>query len=170
MLWSNELLRRVATHNLTFQQLCAELEAALQLDKGATLANLPDSAERSGRAPVAETASDILYTGQGRYMNDPSGLSRSFSRSTRPYNREWNRVAESYAPRKANFDPFSVQGCLHCGGNHLLKDCTKPLNTVRAASKKTEYFAKRKRRNCTQFIKYLPIYANTLMALKTSHS
>lgn len=42
MPWKNEPISRVATHNLTFQKLYEELEAALQLDKEGTLTNLRD--------------------------------------------------------------------------------------------------------------------------------
>ena len=141
MPWSNEPLSRVATHNLTFQQLYAELEAALQLDKESTLANLRDSAEQRGRMPVSENTSEVLYTGQGRYMNDPAALKRTFAKPARTFNRGWNRGT----PTRAKFDPLSLQGCFNCGGNHFLKDCREPLNTVRAASKKIKYLARTKR-------------------------
>ena len=77
-------------------------------------------------------------------MNDPTGLRRTFAKPSRPFNREANRSSQPFPQRKARFDPLSVQGCFNCGGNHLLKDCLKPLNTVRAASRKIEYFAKKK--------------------------
>ena len=60
MPWSNEPLSRVATHNLTFQQLYAELEAALQLDKEAALANLQDTGEQRRRSPVPENTTGVL--------------------------------------------------------------------------------------------------------------
>ncbi len=40
--WATEPLSRIATHNLSFQQLYGELEAAHQLDKEAKLAVLRD--------------------------------------------------------------------------------------------------------------------------------
>ena len=145
MPWSNEPLSRVATHNLTFQKLYAELEAALQLDKEAALANLRDSAEQRRRSPVPENTTGVLYTGQDRYMNDPTGLRRTFAKPLRPFHKEPNRSSHPFEQRKARFDPLSVvQGCFNCGGNHLLKDCLKPLNTVCAASRNIEYFAKKK--------------------------
>ena len=144
MSWSNEPLSRVATHKHTFQQLYAELEVALQLDNEATLANLRDSVGKRGRMPVPENTSGVLYTGQGRYMNDLSALRRKFAKPARPFNRGWNRGTPSRATTRAKFDPLSVQGCFNCGGNHFLKECSEPLNTVRAASKKIEYFARKK--------------------------
>ena len=147
MPWSKEPLSRVATHTHTFQQFYADLEAALQLDKEAALANLRETAEQRGRSPVTENKTGVLYTGQGRYMNDPKGLRGTFAKPSRPFKRDANRSSHSFPQRKARFDPLPAQGCFNCGGNHLLKDCLKPLNTVRAASGKIEYFAKKE--GCT---------------------
>lgn len=79
--WASEPLSRVSTHNLTFQQLFGELEAALQLNKEATIANLRDMAELQGQHKTDEVIPGIFYNGsvvscrQGRYVNIPSNLS-----------------------------------------------------------------------------------------------
>lgn len=139
MPWSTATRSRVATQNLPFQQFYAELEAEIQLDKEAALANLRDSAVQPRRSPVPENTTGVLYKGQGRYVNDPTGLRRIFAKPLRAFNSEANRSSKPFPQRKAKFDPLSVQGCFNCGGKHLLKDCLEPLNTVLAASRKIEY-------------------------------
>ena len=67
MPWSSELLSRVATHQLTFQQLSSELEAALQLEKESKLAIIRDRAQPDQRRVPLDGSTGILYTGQGRY-------------------------------------------------------------------------------------------------------
>lgn len=86
----------------------------------------------------------ILYTGQGRYYNNSTYPRERYLRSTgQP--RASGRVYRSplSARQKGKFNWLSVSGCFSCGGNHLLKDCTLPLNTSRAATRKMEYYAKK---------------------------
>ena len=90
MPWSNEPLVPVATHNITFQQLYAKLEALLQLEKEATLANVRDSAGHLRRTSVPENTTAIQYTGQERYMNDLTGQMQTMAKPAQPFNRGQN--------------------------------------------------------------------------------
>ena len=144
MSWSSEPLSRVATHQLTFQQLYSELEAALQLDKESKLAVIRDRAQLNQRSVPHDSSTGILYTGQGRYYNNSPYPRERDPRSTgQPH--ASGRVYRSplTARQKGKFNPLSVSGCFNCGGNHLLRDCTLPLNTSRAAARKMEYYAKK---------------------------
>ena len=138
MTWSSEPLSRVATHELTFQQLYSELEAALQLDKESKLAIIRDRAQLDQRQVPHDGSIGILFTGQGRYYNNalyPSA--RDSTRTQRCFSGRAFRSPSTTKP-KGNFNPLSVSGCFICGGNHLLRDCTLPLNTSRAATRKME--------------------------------
>ena len=77
-------------------------------------------------------------------MKDPSALRRTFAKLARPFKRGWNRGTRSRATTRAKCDSLSVQGCFNCGGNHFLKDCSEAFNMVGAASKKIEYFSRKK--------------------------
>ena len=64
-----EPLRRITTHNLSFQQIYGELEAAHQLSKDARLAIVRDNI-KSGKdqSDINEAkVAGILYDGQSRY-------------------------------------------------------------------------------------------------------
>ena len=143
MPWSSEPLSRVATHQLTFQRLYSELEAALQLDKESKLAIIRDRARLDQRRGPHDHSTGILYTGKGRYYNNSPYPSERNSTST--HRRFSGRAfrSPSMSKPKGKFNPLSVSGCFNCGGNHSLRDCTLPLNTSRAATRKMEYYAKK---------------------------
>lgn len=73
--WSIEPFSRVATHQLTFQQLYAELEAAWQLCKESKMAVPRGRAQLRGRVIPQGDSAVILYTGQGRHHHG-TNLSR----------------------------------------------------------------------------------------------
>ena len=139
---SNEPLSRVATHQLTFQQLYSELEAAVQLHKGSKLAILRDRAQLRRRTLPEDDSAGIMCAGQGRYYHGtaPSHLGKA----RKP-------CVPSSVPRgtgvkpaqRGQFDPLSISGCFNCGGNHLVKDCNLQLNTSRAAARKMDYYSKK---------------------------
>lgn len=70
--WSHEPLSRIATHNLSFQQVYGELEAALQLHKEAHMAQLKDKASNTLRQ-TDEKLVPVHYSGQGRYAYRQKG-------------------------------------------------------------------------------------------------
>lgn len=63
--WSRKPLSRVATDNLSFQQLYSELEVALQLENEARLIFLRDKATKSLIEPL-DSAVGVNFLGQGR--------------------------------------------------------------------------------------------------------
>lgn len=40
-------------------------------------------------------------------------------------------------------DPLNIKGCFNCDGNQLMRDCPKPIDTTRAATRKIEYYSKK---------------------------
>ena len=138
MPWSSEPLSRVATHQLTFQKLYSELEAALQLDKESKLAIIRDRAQLDQRRGPHDRSTSILYTGQGRYYNNSSYPSERNLTSTHLCFTGRAFKSPSMSKPKGKFNPLSVSGCFNCGGNHFLKDCNLPLNTSRTATCKME--------------------------------
>lgn len=71
--WSLEPLSRMETHQLSFQQLYVELEAALQLEKEPKLAQARDSVStKAGFEYDEKLLSNVHFTGQGRYGRHPS--------------------------------------------------------------------------------------------------
>ena len=44
---------------------------------------------------------------------------------------------------KPRLDPLKIQGCFNCDGNHLMRDCPKPIDTTKAATRKIEYYSKK---------------------------
>ena len=119
--WAKEPLSRVGTMNLTFQQLHAELAASLQLENDTSRAEK----EGSPRTKSEEPLSDVYYAGQGRYRH-----------GSRPFKGSTSRVP---------YNPLRIQGCFNCGGQHLMKNCTKPIDTAKAAAQKIQYYAKKNR-------------------------
>lgn len=128
--WSHEPLSRVATHNLSFQQVYGELEAALQLDKEARIALLRDKASNANK----QRNDDIISTnfaGQGRY----------------------SRGNKSRGETTSTFNPLSIAGCFNCGDpGHIMKNCPRPLNVAKAAASKIEYLNKKKSANAIHLV------------------
>lgn len=139
---SSEPLSRVATHQLTFQQLYAELESALQLDSESKLAVIGDRAQLGARVIPQGDSAGLLYTGQGRYRHDTNFLHR-VSRQLLLDHRLTLRSPGKKFPHGRKFDTLSISGCINRDGKHLLNDCSLPLNASRAAARKMEYYAKK---------------------------
>ena len=140
--WSNEPLSRVATHQLTFQRLYAEVEAALQLHKKPNLAMLRARAQLGRRTLPEDDSARIMYAGQGRCYHVTA--SSQLGKARKPYGlSSVPRGTGAKPARTGQFDPLSIFGCFNCGGSHLLKDCTLPLNKSRAAAQKMDYYSKK---------------------------
>ena len=127
--WATEPLSRIATQNLSFQQLYGELEVAHQLDKEAKLAVLGEKvgSARSTRDNDESNIACILYQGQRRY---------AFR------NKAGNKFFDS-SQKKNKFDPLTIMGCFNCGDpSHMLQDCMKDVGLVNAAKRRLEYMEK----------------------------
>ena len=122
--WAKEPLSRVGTMHLTFQQLHAELAASLQLE---TDTNRAMNKMKARNVNADETYHDINFMGQGRYRYR-ARRPQNFTRTNNPKQRP---------------DPLKIQGCFNCDGNHLMRDCPKPIDTTRAATRKIEYYSKK---------------------------
>lgn len=92
--WAHKPLFRVATHELTFQQLFGELEAALQLHTEAQIVSLRVEAARGALNQSGKDA-PINYSGQGKYR-----------KSSKPI------LIKSSQP----FTPLSISSYFNCGG------------------------------------------------------
>ncbi|GAB0496233.1 hypothetical protein MMPV_007545 [Pyropia vietnamensis] len=129
--WATEPLSRIATHRLTFQQLYGELEAALHLHNEARLAIMRDEVAH-GVQPPEDKVPGILFAGQGRYMHRNKDIGKRFN------------TAKGGGGAK-RFDPLTVMGCFNCDDrSHSLGDCPHPVNAVKAAKRKLEYYAKKR--------------------------
>lgn len=128
--WATEPLSRIATHSLTFQQLYGELEAALHLHIEARLAVMRDDITH-GAATPEDKVPGILFAGQGRYMRRNKDIGK--------------RHAAKGASGAQRFDPLSLMGCFNCDDrSHSLGDCPHPVNAIKAAKRKLEYYAKKR--------------------------
>ena len=125
--WSSEPLSRVATHDLTFQQLYTELEAALQLDKESKLAILRYRAQLGQGASSSDDNAGIMYTGQGRYFSTPSSF--RYRRGTTPFQSSPNRQStNTRVAENRSSNPLSVSGCfegLHAPIEHVQSSRTQ---------------------------------------------
>ncbi|GAB0493527.1 hypothetical protein MMPV_004811 [Pyropia vietnamensis] len=129
--WATEPLSRIATHRLTFQQLYGELEAALHLHNEARLAVMRDEVAHGAQTPEANVPG-IFFAGQGRYMHRNKDIGKRFNAS-----KGSNGVKR--------FDPMTVMGCFNCDDrSHSLGDCPHPINAVKAAKRRLEYYAKKR--------------------------
>lgn len=128
--WATEPLSRIATHSLTFQQLYGELEAALHLHNEARLAIMRDDITQ-GTATPEDKVPGILFAGQGRYMRRNKDIGK--------------RHAAKGGSGAQRFDPLSLMGCFNCDDrSHSLGDCPHPVNAIKAAKRKLEYYAKKR--------------------------
>jgi len=124
-------LSRIATHNLSFQQLYAELSSSLS--------HIRESANAiaryriiSGSGSVADDTADIMFQGQGQYSMRNHGVG----------NRACATQGASTAPR---FDPLTIMGCFNCDDpKRTIKNFPKPKNTLKAAKRRADYLLERK--------------------------
>jgi len=129
--WAAEPLSRIATHNLSFQQLYAELSSSLSLSRESANAVARDRI-LSGSGSVADDSADIMFQGQGQYSMRNHGVG----------NRAGAIQGATTAPR---FDPLTIMGCFNCDDpKHTINNCPKPKNTLKAAKRRAEYLLKRK--------------------------
>ncbi len=134
--WATEPLSRIATHVLTFQQLCRELEAALHVQKEAKLAVMRENVGPSRRLKDESEANipGILFQGHVRYMN-PQKVLVNRSKNSPKYR---NRGTPSQ-----NFDPLTEIGRFNCvDPSHTIEHYTKPNDVTKAAKRKMEYYEK----------------------------
>ena len=131
---SKDRLTRIATYNLSFEELYRELENAMQLEKEAEIAQFRDKISTRHRSND-EDVQGILYTGKGRYGR-PLSLVNNRGRQAVKFGKI------SHVPK--TFDPLSVAGCFNYDDrSHVLSKCPKPLIVKRAAANRLGYYAKR---------------------------
>ncbi len=141
-------MSRITTHNLDFQQLYGELEAALHLKNEAMVAAMQENITSNRR----KTASDdnavpgIMFQGQGRYSNRHKNLGdRSKKDGTKgPSSSETER-----------FDPLIIMGCFNCDDpNHMVSKRQKKIDVTKAAKQNMEYYAKKTGNNRNAHVVY----------------
>lgn len=135
--WATEPLSRIATHNLDFQQLYGELEAALHLKNEAKVAVMRDSVTTGRRKANADdtVVPGIMFLGQGRYVNRHKSVSDR---------RNMTGIQGQSSSRVEKFDPLVVMGCFNCDDpNHMISKCPKKIDVTRAAKRKMEYYDKK---------------------------
>eukprot|EP00170_Pyropia_yezoensis_P004054 contig_16673_g4065 len=126
--WATEPLSRIATHRLTFQQLYGKLEAALHLHNEARLAITRDEVAHGPRTPENKVPG-ILFADQGRYVRKKKDIGKRFETSK----------------GSGAFNPLSLLGCFNCDDfTHSLGDCPHPVDVIKAAKRKLEYYAKKR--------------------------
>lgn len=126
--WATEPLSRITTHRPTFQQLYGELEAALHLQNQARLAVMRHEAAHGPRTPE-DNVPGILYAGQGRYVRKNKDFGKWFDSSK----------------SSGGFDPLSLMGCFNCDDrSHSLGERPHPVNAIKAAKPKLEYYVKKR--------------------------
>lgn len=102
--WAKEPLSRVATAGLTFQQLYAELEIAVQLERESADASASNQTTSTPTGALAK----IHFSGQGKYIRRP------------------NQQKQQTQRKRACFNCGSE--------SHLVKQCPHPVNFSRAAA------------------------------------
>jgi len=130
--WATEPLSRVATHDLSFQQLYGELAASLQLHSAAKRAKDRRSSIADGQ--VKSELASVMFAGQGVYGRPKTGVGATSAAG-----------ASRAVQRKDRFDPLSLMGCFNCDDpGHTMRDCPRPRDATRAAKRKLDYFAKKR--------------------------
>ena len=130
--WATEPLSRVATHDLSFQQLYGELAASLQLHTAAKRAK--DRRLSMAVGPVKSELARVMFAGQGVYGRPKTGVGATSAAGP-------SRAVQ----RKDRFDPLSLMGCFNCDDpNHTMRDCSRPRDATRAAKRKLAYFSKKR--------------------------
>lgn len=134
--WATQPLSRVATHNLSFQQLYGELEFQLHLAREAKIANVRDKVNgRSSGDQDEASVPGMLYQRPGRYGRSQKGFANGRSSS--------NTRAQ---PAHKKFDPLTVMGCFNCDEpGHMINQCPKPVDLTKAAKHRMEYLSKKNR-------------------------
>lgn len=136
VMWAKQTIGRLATEDLSFEQLYSELVNAQQLEEDWNMA--PYRTEGGTSGTQANVAKSNFFTGQGMYGRPNKGVG-----ATRPA-----AFKSGGAPAKdgsgRRFDPLSIAGCFNCDDpKHVLKDCPKPINTVKTTRNKVAYYDKK---------------------------
>lgn len=132
--WARAPLGRLTTVDMNFEELYAALISELQLAEEFDAANDPNP----NGGMVAQVPSKAYYfAGQGMY-----------GKSTKSIGMPRPTYARGKAPAKADgrtrFDPLTIAGCFNCDDpKHLLKNCPKPVDAIRATKRKVEYYDKK---------------------------
>ena len=108
--WENEPLSRIAPHSLSSQQLCGELESALNISEESKLTVMQDTLTKRLNKVQEDYLPGTLYQGQGRCVQKHKGL----------------RTHLNLTEKDGRFDPLSIMGCFNCGGDHLISKCPYP--------------------------------------------
>lgn len=139
--WTRLPIARLSTTPMDFQQLYDELKAALQLEQEYRSVTSLDATDSAGTTTLAlrGTVNPTMYAGQGMYGRPNRTIGNT--RPTRPL--AITGRANS-GGRGARFDPLTVAGCFNCDSpNHVMKQCPRPINAVKASERKVAYYDKK---------------------------
>lgn len=136
--WARPPLGRLATVNMSFEQLYAELVCSLQLEEEFEEANDLNPSGASTSPVVQSSAKQTFFAGQGIYGRPNKGFG-----ATRPGHGKGGGSSTKDG-RGARFNPLSIAGCFNCDDpKHVLKNCPKPINTMKATERKVAYYDKK---------------------------
>lgn len=136
VMWAKQTVGRLATEDLSFEQLYSELVNAQQLEVDWNAA--PYRTDGGASGSQAGVTKQNFFVGQGMYGRPNKGVG-----ATRPGVARGGSVPAKDG-RGQRFDPLTIAGCFNCDDpKHLLKDCPKPINTVKATRNKVSYFDKK---------------------------
>lgn len=155
--WATSSLQKLNAGNMTFQQFYTDLQSSLQLYEETATAAIANgiATPMPGSVPRAMNA-DVLYTGQGTYGRPNRHVGATTPRqmaaaalprltAATPVPRMTAGPPTSQTTTTPRFDPLTIAGCLNCDNpGHTMRDCRAPVNTVRAAQRKLEYWSKKK--------------------------
>lgn len=139
--WTRLPIARLSTTPMDFQQFCHELKAALQLEQEYRAVTSLDATDSTGTTSLAlrSAPNSTMYAGQGMYTRPNRSIGNT--RPTRPLG---ITVRTNRGGRGARFVPLSVAGCFNCDStNHVVKQCPRPINAVKASERKVAYYDKK---------------------------
>lgn len=133
--WARDPLGRLTTESMSLERLYAELSSELQLYEEFDAASEPNP---NGVAATQAVVKPNFYAGQGVYGGPNKGVGAS-----RPGSWKGKGPAPNDG-RGTRFDPLSIAGCFNCDDpKHLLKNCPKPIDAIRATQRKVAYYDKK---------------------------
>jgi len=149
MPWTQGPVSRIAVDNPTYHSFFLQLDAALDLQEEGRAAVSKD-APVYHQAPVAAAkgGAPIMYAGQGVYGVPKRGVGASTSRSTAGVGSaaavSLESAGSSAGAQRTRFDPLSLAGCFNCDNpSHTMRACPLPVDPMKAAQRKLEYFSKK---------------------------
>lgn len=123
--WATEPLSRIATNNLSFQSLYAELEIAVQLNR------------ESKAAMARDNANDNSKTTSSPHIVNFSGQGKAYGQR---YNKKFKKGSKTRA-------------CFNCNStDHLVRDCPHPVNYTKAAVNRIKSLQDGKHRNAVHLV------------------